>query len=317
MNARRLGAAAAVVAVVAVVAVAASSSARMRQRPAGELFLPGIVSTDAIEDGVTFSPDGRELIFSRRSGNWGEAVQPPTLYVTRLVAGRWSDPTALPFSGEHADGDPSLSPDGRRLFFTSNRPTPGGARDDNDIWLVEREGAGWGTPRHLGDAVNSTAEEYSPVVTADGTLYFASARPGGPGQGDLYRSEPRGGGWGPPEPLGPQVNSPTGEWNLYVAPDERFMLFEASGRPTNRSPAGDLYVSYRRNGGWTQAQPLAAINTAESELAARLSPDGTRLLFARSLPREGGAGRHASIFWVPAGDVLPHLGRGRRQDRGN
>jgi dipeptidyl aminopeptidase/acylaminoacyl peptidase len=301
---------------VAIVTLAASVPAGRPQRPVGDLFLPGIVSTDAIEDGITFGPDGRELIFARRAGNWGEAIQPSALYVTRLTVRGWSAPTVLPFSGTHADGDPSLSPDGKRLFFTSDRPTPNGMRGDSDMWLVERNGAGWATPRHLGAEVNSTAEEYSPAVTADGTLYFASTRDGGLGQGDLYRARPLADGWTRPEPLGPKVNSPTGEWNVFVAPDERFLLFEASGRPTNRSPSGDLYVSYRTAGEWTAALPLDALNTEESELAARLSPDGARLYFVRSMPRAAGDGRDASILWVPAALVLPHLRRAQRGDSG-
>jgi len=265
--------------------------------------MPGVVSTAAIEDSITIAPGGDLVVFSRRAGEWGGAPHPGTLFQSRRVDDMWSDPAPLPFSGRHDDGDAAFAPDGRTLFFVSSRPAPDG-RTDPDLWSVVLEGARWGEPAHLGNAINSPAAEYSPSVAASGRLYFASMREGGAGQGDLWVAEPAQAGFQPPRNLGPAVNSAQGEWNVTVAPDERYLLFEASGRPSDRSVSGDLYVSYRTGGEWSRPIALDAVNTEQSELNARLSPDGSQFLFARSTPAD--AGRQADILSMAADRVLPH-----------
>ena len=268
-------------------------------------LLPHPVSTAAIEDSATLSADRKTLIFARRSGQWGAVQLPGTLYETHKTGSHWSRPIPLPFSGDYDDGDPFLSPDGRRLYFTSNRPAANKTGMGQDIWWVERTTAGWGEPQHLGKPVSSAGREYSPVVTADRTLYFASTRRGGFGQGDLYKSQWTGSGYAAAKNLGPVINSPDGEWNVFVSADQQLLIFEASGRHSNQSPAGDLYISYRQRGKWTPPLALTSINTKESELNARLSVDGTVLLFSRSV-REPDGGRHADVFTAPAAAALPN-----------
>ena len=273
--------------------------------PVVTTLLPALVSTTAIEDGATYSRDRNTLIFTRRSGQWGAGQSPGTLYETHKTGRQWSSPKPLPFSGIHDDADPFLSPDGQRLFFTSNRPAADKTGMEHDIWWVGRTADGWGIPEHLGQPVSSTGREYSPVITAEGTLYFASTRNGGFGQGDLYVARRIKTGYSVPKNLGPVINSPAGEWNVFVSADEHLLIFEASGRPGNRSPAGDLYISYRQRGKWTPPLALDAINSKESELNARLSPDGAVLLFSRSV-REPDGHRHADVFTVPAAAALPN-----------
>src|SRR5882724_12038974 len=89
-----------------------------------ELIAPGVLSTPADEYGAAFSPDGRTVCFTRRSPT--TTTRPfLVLLVSHLRAGRWSEPEVPPFSGLTNDFAPSFSPDGRRLFFTSDRPAPG------------------------------------------------------------------------------------------------------------------------------------------------------------------------------------------------
>ena len=244
-------------------------------------FAPGIVSTEAIEYNTTFTPDGKTLYFTRRPGVWGQASpENATIYVTHYEGGHWSTPQVAPFSGVYSDSDAFVTLDGERLFFVSNRPLHDEVKEDRDIWVMERTAAGWGEPQHL-SAVNSGSMEYSPVVAASGDLYFASTRPGTLGQGDLFVARYVDGQYTPPAPLGAPVNSETGEWNLMVAPDERYIIFEASGRAENKSPYGDLYISYRQEDGpWSQPINLEALNTTGSNLMPRLSPDGRYLFFA-------------------------------------
>ena len=72
----------------------------------------------------------------------------------------------------------SIAPDGKRMFFASNRPPSSGM----DIWMVERTSdTSWSDPVRLPEPVNSAAEDGSPCVTKNGTLYFKSLRTGGIG----------------------------------------------------------------------------------------------------------------------------------------
>jgi hypothetical protein len=52
-----------------------------------------------------------------------------------------------PFSGQYSDADPFITTDGQRFFFISTRPVDGKRKEDNDIWMMEKKGAGWGVPQ--------------------------------------------------------------------------------------------------------------------------------------------------------------------------
>ena len=245
--------------------------------------------------GLTFTPDGSTAFWVAWNGDWGSSqASPRVIYTSRQQQGVWSTPAPAEFSGNHSDDDPFVAPDGRWLYFVSDRPTSDDDESpDANIWrysLIERN--------HLEYlSINSGATEYSPVITASGTLYFASNREGGPGQGDLYRAAPAGSGFLPPQPLGPAVNTSTGEWNLWVSADESEIIFEASSRPTNVSTPGDLYYSWRTPAGWTHATPLEDVNSQNSELMPRLHPDGETLYYTTAP-----IGEHAQIAteeWTP------------------
>ena len=96
--------------------------------------------------------------------------------------------------------------------------------------------------------------------------------------------------------LGPAINRRTGEWNLWVSPDETELLFEASSRPANISVPGDLYVSWHTAAGWTAAMPVAELNSSGSDLMPRLHPDRTTLFYATAPP--GGHARIRSADWA-------------------
>lgn len=245
------------------------------------------------QSGLTFSPDGATAFWVGWNGTWGSNnASRRVIYSSELVDGEWSAAAPMPFSGEFSDDDPFVSPDGQWLYFVSERPADENDKElDADIWrynLVDGERL-----QHL--SVNSDVAEYSPVVSVSGTLYFASARDGGFGQGDLYRAVPSGNGFAPPENLGTAFNTATGEWNLWVAPGENEILFEASSRASNVSVPGDLYYSWRTASGWTSAIPVSELNTRGSDLLPRMHPDGETLYYTTA--ESGGHARIASTAW--------------------
>ncbi len=245
-----------------------------------ELFMPGLVSTPLDELNAAFTPDGRELYWSINSvqNQPGMGV----IVVSRLQRdNRWSTPEATSFSGPYSDYDPFVAPDGQRLFFISNRPKGAATwnANDYDVYVVERQGGGWGEARRLAAPVNSDGGEFYPSVAANGTLYFSTQRPGSRGY-DIFLSRWADGRFQEPENLGDSVNGTanTGEFDIYVAPDESFLVF-AAGRPGGVG-GQDLWVSFNRSGVWSAARLLPrGINSPAREYCPIGSPDGRYLYF--------------------------------------
>ena len=84
-----------------------------------KVFAEGAVSTPFSEWATSFSPDGNTVYFSRGAIYW-------TVCYSKLVDGKWSRPVVAAFSGKYNDTDPFVSPDGKRMFFISNRPFKAG-----------------------------------------------------------------------------------------------------------------------------------------------------------------------------------------------
>jgi Tol biopolymer transport system component len=259
----------AVVAVVTLAGVAAS------QPVVPELFGEGLISTPDFELNAAFTPDGETVYFTKSTPNmsfW-------TIVYSRMVNGRWIAPEVAPFSGEHSDADPAITPDGERLVFISRRPVPDKpGRPVPHIWYVDWTGAGWTEPRNAG-ALNSEAGEYYPSVAADGTLYFESGRAGGSGRADVYRSRLVNGVYSEPEHLGRPLNSEFNEGDAVIAPDQSFIILTITGRPDDLG-LGDLYISEQKDGVWTIPRHLpTGINSEGLEFCPSLSPDGNYLYF--------------------------------------
>lgn len=248
------------------------------QRATPEIFARGAISTSDNELNAAFTPDGRTLYFTRKAGDGRFAV---ILESHLLPNGTWAAPEVASFSGRYADYDPFIAPDGSRLFFISNRPVSGvEAKRDYDIWVVERAANGWGAPKNLGVPVNSAGDELYPSTTSEGTLYFSSCgRPDSRGRCDLYRARLRQGRYLDPESLGDSVNTPASETDVFVAPDESYIVYAVYGR-NDAEGDGDLYGNFRRGDTWSATLHLGGgINTVAREYCPIVSPDGKYLYF--------------------------------------
>ncbi len=200
---------------------------------------------------LAVSPDGRDLIWCHH------ALPIQAMWWMHRAGDAWSRPRIAPFTDPllgYADGSPSFSADGRRVYYHSHRPTAGQEEraEQSDIWYVEREGEGWGTPVHLGAPINTPRGEYGPAICPSGNLYFiGEGYEDSHGAGDIYVSEWRDGRYEAPRNLGPAVNSPQYELAPAVAPDESYILFP-SNRPTLWGANMWLWVSFRNaDASWT------------------------------------------------------------------
>lgn len=233
------------------------------------IFGEGVISTRDYESSLTIAPDGKVAYFVKSTPDLSFRV----ILMSRFEKGKWTTPEVAPFSGEYSDTDPCFSPDGTKLYFASRRPVEGtAAKADNDIWVVEKSGAGWSAPRHLNAPVNTDSQETSPSVTADGTLYFSSNRPGGKGA-DIYRAKFANGEYSAPENVGDAINKPGPELQVFVTPEDDLMVFAAFGRPDGHGSI-DLYLSRKVDGVWSTAVNLGdKINSRALDAAPRISAD--------------------------------------------
>ncbi|ADB30829.1 WD40 domain protein beta Propeller [Kribbella flavida DSM 17836] len=275
------------------------------------LFAPGVISTpDQEEYRITFTPDGRTAYFSRAASFFPVSRQ-ATIYQSQRTRTGWSTPVVAPFSGTYSDIDPFVTPDGKHLYFSSIRPVGGTARDDIDVWVVDRRPDGsWSAPRHTG-AVNqggvaadgSPIDELYPSIGPDGAMYVGSNRDGGQGGWDVWRAAPRRDGtFGPAVNLGPKLNTAGWEFNPVVSPDGRYLVF--SRIAAFQAPWGELQASARTAHGWGAPHPIEAVNTEADEYHASFSPDGRRFYFVRNAVTETSNG---DFYTIPVRNL--RLGR--------
>ncbi len=143
---------------------------------------------------VTVSSDGTTMYFARDGHSEGQYQKSKTsntkigqqgLYKAVNVNGKWSNIEALPFnSTNYSVTNPSLSSDGKTLYFASNMP---GGIGESDIWKVEINGNSYGKPENLGPKVNTSGKENFPFIADDSTLYFASSGKQGFGGLDVFK----------------------------------------------------------------------------------------------------------------------------------
>lgn len=283
------------------------------QTPPGglpEIFAPGIVNTGLYTRDFTMTPDGRELYFVVNVGRFNMSY----IVGCRFGNGRWSEPEVV--KGLDRSGirylEPHISPDGGKFFFVSNLPGPGKefAERDQDIWVMERIGRGWGEPKNLGAPVNTAGGEFFPTTTVDGTLYFTGPEKEGEGE-CIYRSRLKEGRYGIPERLPRQINAGKARYNAWFSPDDSLAIIPVYGYES--APEGvDYYVVFHnRDDSWSEPVSLGPlINTAgNEEHSASLSPDGKYLFFMSArMPKPPALSQQVSFDYLRSFRVRPPNG---------
>jgi len=214
-------------------------------------FAPGPVTdinSDEADGAASIAADGQTIYFatSRNTSEKGDV----NLWVATLDGRTWKNirEVGAPINTPKFESQPSISPDGKRLYFASNRSGKiGGEGNANvDIFVARQLPDGrWGEPINLGSKINTGKYEGSPFLATDGTtLYFASNGRGGQGNLDLFQAEWKGPSdtdWTEPVPLPAPINSPADDMFLTV-PAAGNILFFASNRDGG-SGGYDLYLA--------------------------------------------------------------------------
>lgn len=239
------------------------------------IFGEGIISTNLNERDMAISPDGNELFYTVASQNTYTAI----VQLQKDGKGNWSKPELASFSGIYNDLEPAFSPDGKKLFFVSNRPLHGDSVKDFDIWYLTKINGQWTNPVNLQAPVNTEANEFYPSVAANGNLYFTAAYPKGKGKEDIYVARWEGDKYADPVSLDSAINSPLYEFNAFVSPDERFIMFSSFGRNDDHGK-GDLYISLKDTAGnWQPAKNLSMLNSERLDYCPFVSPDKKIMFF--------------------------------------
>ncbi|MBB6609504.1 OmpA family protein [Pontibacter sp. Tf4] len=168
------------------------------------------VNLEDIHDAMaTFTNEGRTMVFARGNEGTKKGRQNVDLFVTYFRSNAWTEPKLLTINDPRAwDSSPAFSPDGKTLYFSSDRK---GGLGGNDIYKVEvGENGRFGSPENLGPDINTPGNESFVHVAPDGTLYIASDGLPGLGNLDLFRVEN-----GKPVNMGAPVNSPGDDFSIY------------------------------------------------------------------------------------------------------
>ena len=205
---------------------------------------------------ISFSPPGDVVLTT--------IVSPKNLFSAIAVSfrrdGKWSELEIAPFSGKYQDIEAFFTPDGSQVLFASKRPKPDREGDDWDLWRVSYSKGDFGMPEALPSVINSTGDEFYPSQANNGNLYFTATR-NKETREDIYRAVMEDGEYTRIERLGDGVNSSTWEFNAFIDPDERYLIF-GSQRREGEIGGGDLYISYRQSGKFQEAQILPdSVNT--------------------------------------------------------
>ncbi|HMG88945.1 MAG TPA: hypothetical protein VK589_02760, partial [Chryseolinea sp.] len=100
-------------------ALVLAASAQVSPPESPVIFMENIVSTNLNERDMAISPDGREMFFTIQSNQHAIST---IIRLNKLSNNKWSNPEVASFSGKYSDLEPAFSPDGEKLYFSSNRP---------------------------------------------------------------------------------------------------------------------------------------------------------------------------------------------------
>jgi len=250
------------------------------------LFAPGIISDTAKKaHTLAISPNGDELFFS--IGIW-----PNTKIMHMVKSGdQWSKPDTAVFLKDSWATEPTFSPDGKYLYFSTSK----GKSDIKYYSLLRAKKVkdGWSEPESCFDIGGDTIWEFHPTIAKDGSLYFCywdSKKQ----SGDIYVSQCSENKCSDPVRIGNPISSDYSDVDPFVSPDGDYMIF-ASNR-TGGYGGHDQYISFKNNDGtWTSLKNLGTkFNTQHDDYDIDISPDGKYIFeYLKN-----------NIYWMPIGDLI-------------
>jgi len=199
------------------------------------------ITTPFNEGPVTFNADFSVIYFTRnlhlftkpkdiekKQNNLG-------IFSAQATDTGWTNVQPFPYnSDDYNIAHPSLSVDGKFLFFASDMP---GGYGGSDLYVCVWQGDRWSKPKNLGKKINSLANEFFPFIHPSGRLYFASDRKGGYGGLDIYYADKKNKNWQLALPLDTPFNSAADDFGVFVNKS-----FEEGYFSSNRGGNDDVFM---------------------------------------------------------------------------
>ncbi len=257
------------------------------------IFAEGIVSTnDQSVFNLAFTNNDRTVYFTRRKGDEKQKI-----YYSTFKNKKWTEPQIAAFSTDR-DETPFITPDGKTLYFGSQRPIPNRAtkgKFDMNIWYTKWKNGQWGEPTPLTEKINQIQienEEWpssneNSIYTHDGVTYYYATLVRGMPAIEIYQTKLING----------EFTNPTKVNNLFkddkywkstpiISPDGRYLIFNAYGVIDGKG-GEDIYVAQKTTTGWSLAKNIGQlINTKAEEAGARFSKDGKYFFFSREFKED-------------------------------
>lgn len=226
------------------------------------------------EGPACFSPNEKFIYFTRNKGNLNlEGKSELNIYTSRFNGKSWDKPELFLFSGKnYSIGHPSISPDGRFLYFISNMD---GGYGGTDIYLCRKQGFAWSKPINLGPTVNTAGNEMFPFIAADNYLYFSSNGHIGFGGLDIFKTTFEQNQWTYPVNLGPPFNSEKDDFGFLIAKNKEIGYFSS-----NRRGNDDMF-SFEAN-----KDKIITLKGRITEAKTKFSLDSVQVVLMDNLSKE-------------------------------
>lgn len=187
------------------------------------------------EGGATITIDNKELFYTvcemvncaEKGGNYFNC----DIYYTNFEFGGWNDIQPLSSNINNKcswESMPSISSDGKFLYFASDRP---GGQGGIDIYYSERQDDGsWGPAKNMGKPINTPGNEKSPFIHTDSqTLYYSSDGKAGVGGYDIFFAKQKtDGSWTEPRNIGYPINTEQDDIGFFVSTDGKWGYFSSN-----------------------------------------------------------------------------------------
>jgi len=241
-----------------------------------------LVNTEGPDCRPSVTLSGDTLFFeAEREGGFGGI----DVWMSVWNGTEWGEPVNLGenVNSPYQESKPYIAPDGRTLYFDSNRP---GGYGELDIYVTTLGDSGWTPAEPLDSTVNSPFRDSAPALSFDGRkLYFVSDRPGGYGNYDLWVSTREGDRWTEPINLGPRINTSSVDWFALETPDGT-RLYITQERPGGYGGV-DLWYCERDGPGWSLPVNAGLPLNYYVQCSPSMTADGRKLFFGGGRMNEG------------------------------
>ncbi len=181
------------------------------------------------EGPASFSADNTFMVFTRDNyeNKSTDGIKKLQLYSSEYKDGSWSKPAAFTFNNkEYSCGHPSLTADGKIMYFASDMP---GGKGGTDIYKSTRGTDGvWSTPENLGAKINTEGNEMFPSFHKDGLLFFSSNGHVGLGGLDIFVAQLKEGKVGKIQNVGAPVNDTRDDFSFILSDDQKSGYFASN-----------------------------------------------------------------------------------------